>query len=196
LFNHFDQAILSRNRRGPPPGHRRGARPDIIAPPPERYQHGPVERLEKAIGDHTGAVGRPYRSVDTLAIMERRGTITAAMRAAGETYREKFKTAQLDPLHAADLGRTRGNYGGAALALKIEAAREHIWRATLAVGGLASPGGSCLWHVLGWERSLKEWAIEQGWNHRQIAQETASGILVAALGMLEAHYQGKCSNPT
>jgi hypothetical protein len=45
-----------------------------------------------------------------------------------------------------------------------------------------------LWHVLGWERSLKEWALEQGWSGRRVSQESASGILVAALGALEAHF--------
>jgi hypothetical protein len=45
-----------------------------------------------------------------------------------------------------------------------------------------------LWHVLGWERSLKEWALEQGWSGRRVSQETASGILIAALGVLESHF--------
>ena len=65
-----------------------------------------------------------------------------------------------------------------------EAARSAVWRAIQAVGGIASPAGSCLWHVLGWERSLKEWAQEQGWAGRRVSQEAASGILVAALGAL------------
>jgi hypothetical protein len=43
--------------------------------------------------------------------------------------------------------------------------------------------------VLGWERSLKEWALEQGWNGRRVSQEAASGILIAALGALEAHFR-------
>ena len=71
----------------------------------------------------------------------------------------------------------------------MESAREHVWRALVAVGGPGSPAGSCLWHVVGWERSLKEWALEQGWNGRRVSQEAASGILIAALGILEAHYR-------
>ena len=63
-----------------------------------------------------------------------------------------------------------------------------MWRAIQSVGGIASPAGSCLWHVLGWERSLKEWALEQGWSGRRVSQESASGILVAGLGALEAHF--------
>ena len=49
-------------------------------PTPERRQHGAIERLERAIGDAAGHPSRPYRAVDTLAIMQRRGSITAGMR--------------------------------------------------------------------------------------------------------------------
>ena len=63
-----------------------------------------------------------------------------------------------------------------------------MWRAIQVVGGIASPAGSCLWHVLGWQQSLKEWAIEQGWSGRRVSPEAASGILIAALGALESHH--------
>ncbi len=126
--------------------------------------------------------------------MERRGSITAGMRQAGEDFRARFTIAQLDPLRAVDLGLLRFGDGGArpdcdGPGLRIEAARRSVWQAIQAVGGLASPAGSCLWHVLGWERSVKEWALEQGWSGRRVSQETASGILIAALGALEAHFR-------
>jgi hypothetical protein len=160
---------------------------------PERRQHGVVERLERAIGDAAGLPSRPYRAVDTLAIMQRRGSISGGMRQAGEDFRARFAVAQLDPLRALDLSHLRlgdkslGREGDAPGA-RIEAARRAVWRAIQAVGGIASPAGSCLWHVLGWEHSVKEWAIEQGWSGRRVSPETASGILVAALGALEAHF--------
>jgi hypothetical protein len=128
--------------------------------------------------------------------MERRGTITPGMRQAGEDFRMRFATAQLDPLSAFDISRPRidrrfkltseGDSNS-----RIENARDAVWRAILAVGGLDSAGGSCLWHVLGWERSLKEWALERGWSGRRVSQEVASGILIAALGTLEAHFAGR-----
>ena len=163
-------------------------------PTPERRQHGLVEQLDGTIGDTAGHPSRPYRAVDTLLIMQRRGSITAGMRQVGEDFRARFALAALDPLRAVDLSRLRlgersprpDNDGPA---LRIEAARTQVWRAIQAVGGIASPGGSCLWHVLGWERSLKEWALEQGWSGRRVSQESASGILVAALGALEAHFR-------
>jgi len=159
----------------------------------ERYQHGVVERLERTIGDSSGRPSRPYRSVDTLAAMERRGSITAGMRQAGEDFRDRFAVAQLDPLRAFDSSRPRigsgaGFRSGKEPGSRIENAREVVWRAILAVGGLSSAGGSCVWHVLGWQRSLKEWALEQGWSGRRVSQEAASGILIASLGALEAHF--------
>ena len=161
-------------------------------PTPERLRHGEVEQLRQAMPDAAGRPSRPYRAVDTLAAMERRGSITAAMRHAGEDFRARFALAQLDPLRALDLSHLRlGEHSprpdGAGPGARIEAARRAVWNAIRAVGGIASPGGSCLWHVLGWERTLKEWALEQGWSGRRVSQEAASGILVAALGALEGH---------
>ena len=161
-------------------------------PTSERRRHGPIERLDRAIPDAAGRPSRPYRAVDTLAIMERRGTISPGMRQAGEDFRARFALAQLDPLRALDLHLRLGERSlrndGQPAGARIEAARGAVWRAVQALGGIASPAGSCLWHVLGWERSVKEWALEQGWSGRRVSQEAASGILVAALGALEAHY--------
>jgi hypothetical protein len=164
-----------------------------LAPTPERRNHGLIERVDAPIADQTGRPGRPYRAIDTLAAMERRRSITAGMRQAGEDFRARFAVAQLDPLRVPDWSRLR--HGGPSRfndadgpALRVEAARNAVWRAILAVGGIGSPAGSCLWHVVGWERSLKEWALEQGWSGRRVSQETASGILIAALGALEGHF--------
>jgi hypothetical protein len=57
-----------------------------------------------------------------------------------------------------------------------------------ALGGISSPAGSCVWHVLGLQRSMPEWAIRQGGGGRSVRQEQGQGILVAALGMLAAHF--------
>jgi hypothetical protein len=63
-----------------------------------------------------------------------------------------------------------------------------VWRALTAVGGIASPAGSCLWHVLGCEWSVRQWAQREGWGGRRVSEEIASGVLVGALGVLQAHY--------
>jgi hypothetical protein len=121
--------------------------------------------------------------------MERRGSITAEMFDAGDDFRTQFNKAHLDPLHAASF-ELRGLSLKAEPGLSTTASRERVWRALVAVGGIASPAGSCIWHVLGLEQSLKRWAIEQVTRGRRVDQEQASGILIAALGMLERHYAG------
>ncbi len=190
-----EKAIMDQAKRKP--ASPRASHPaSDTAPSPERQRHGPVERLERPIADLAGRPSRPYRAVDTLAIMERRGSITAGMRQAGEDFRARFAVAQLDPLRAIDLSHLRlGEHSprpdADAPGLRIEAARTAVWRAIQAVGGIGSPAGSCLWHVLGWEQSVKEWALEQGWSGRRVGQEAAAGILIAALGALESHFDGR-----
>jgi Domain of unknown function (DUF6456) len=161
-------------------------------PTPERRSRGIVERVERPIADEQGRPSRPYRAIDTLGTMERRGSITPGMRQAGEDFRARFAIAQLDPLRAPDWSRPRERSASRFTAdepgARIEGAREAVWRAIQAVGGPGSPAGSCLWHVVGWEQSLKEWALHQGWNGRLVSQEAASGILIAALGTIEMHF--------
>jgi hypothetical protein len=67
-------------------------------------------------------------------------------------------------------------------------ARRLVGNALDALGGLGSPGGSCVWHILGLQRSIREWAMRQGWGGRPVRVEQAQGILVAALGVLAGHY--------
>jgi hypothetical protein len=127
-------------------GYRVRRRPPVgevadIVPTAERHNHGIVERLEQTIGDSSGRPSRPYRFVDTLAAMERRGSITAGMRQAGEDFRDRFAIAQLDPLRAFDTSRLRigsgaGFRSGNEPGSRIENAREAVWHAILAVGGL------------------------------------------------------------
>jgi hypothetical protein len=42
--------------------------------------------------------------------------------------------------------------------------------------------------VVGDERKLKEWALQQDWNGRRISEESASRILISALGSLAGSY--------
>jgi hypothetical protein len=165
---------------------------DIVSP--ERLRHGAVELAPAVLADAAGRPSRPYRAIDTLTMMERRGSITAGMRQAGEDFRRRFALAQLDPLRALDLSRLSlgdkpSRRDDHAPGMRAELARASVWKAIRAVGGIASPAGSCLWHVVGWERSLKEWALEQGWAGRRVSPEVASGILVAALGALEGQFK-------
>ena len=172
--------MRSARRKTPP-------RDDGAGPTRERWQKGDVEILAAAIADEGGRPSRPYRRVDLLGWLARKGTITPEMRQAGEDFHALFQRASLDPLRAPDLARTP-HLGARRLdrSESQEAAREKLSRALAAVGGLSSPAGSCLWFVVGCENSIKDWALRQGWNGRAIGQEQASGVLVAALGTLQA----------
>ena len=163
-----------------------------IPPPQERGQHGKVERFAEQIADSDGAIGLPFRSIDILAALARRGVITSEMRAAGETFRDEFYRAQLGALRAADVSRPPGghqNPSGPSFA--IQRARERLWDAIAAVGGMVSDAGSCCWHVLGLEDTLKTWGENRAWrmSGRPINPHEARGILIAALGMLASHYE-------
>ncbi len=184
------------SKRGPP--KRKGTRDrngrlvDQGSPTHERYAHGGIERLEKQISDNDGRPSQPYRAISPLMAMERSGVITPRMFDAGEKFRVRFGVALLDPLHAADLIRAQmsRSTSGTEPSLRVEGARRSVWRAICAIGGLASPAGSCVWNVVGCEQPLKEWALEQGWGgRRDLDRSAASGILIAALGALEEYYR-------
>ena len=162
---------------------------DLIWPPtPERLCHGEVEQLNCPIADEHGRPARPFQAVDILVAMERRGSITPGMRGAGQDFRETFQRAHLDPLRAQKLERT-GFSPTALPGFRIEAARERVWQTIRMIGGLGSPPGPCLWHVVGLEETIRHWAMLQEWRRKHLDQETASGILIASLGMLEALQQ-------
>ena len=66
-------------------------------------------------------------------------------------------------------------------------ARRRVHQAMAALGGISGPAGSCVWHVVGLQRSVREWAMRQAWGGRPVDHKAAAGILIAALGMLAAH---------
>jgi hypothetical protein len=67
-------------------------------------------------------------------------------------------------------------------------ARRRVDAAMDALGGLGSPAGGCVWHVIGLQCSIREWAMRQGWGGRPINEKQAQGILIAALGVLAGYY--------
>jgi hypothetical protein len=115
------------------------------------------------------------------------------MAAAGETFHDAFRRAGLDSMAAANpqrvpvqLSSGRGLWrapGG------NERARLAVAGALVALGGYASPGGSCAWHVLGCEWSLRQWATSVNWAKGRIDHAVARGILIADLGVLEGHFR-------
>jgi hypothetical protein len=137
--------------------------------------------------DPDGRVVYHHRTVDTLGKMLRAGTITPEMHDAAKDFQAAFIVANLDPLRALPILRVPGTGRDPDPNERQLHARDRVHGALQALGGISSPAGSCVWHVVGMQRSVREWAIRQGWGGRAVDQKQAQGILVAALGMLAAH---------
>jgi hypothetical protein len=135
--------------------------------------------------------GRPvvhHRTVDTLGRMLRAGTITKDMHDAARDFQAAFTIAHFDTVRCMALVRLPGSSGELRLTEAQLDARRRVGEALDALGGLGSPAGSCVWHVVGLQCSIREWAMRQGWGGRPVRIEQAQGILVAALGVLAGYY--------
>jgi hypothetical protein len=98
-----------------------------------------------------------------------------------------FIVANLDPLRALPILRVPGTGREPDLSERQLRARRRVHEPMAALGGISSPAGSCVWHVVGLQRSVREWAMRQGWGGRSVDHKAAAGILIAGLGMLAAH---------
>jgi hypothetical protein len=137
--------------------------------------------------DPDGRIVLHHRTVDTLGQMLRAGTMTAEMYDAAKDLQASFIVANLDPLRALPIVRVPGTGHQPELNERQLGARRRVYEAMQALGGISSPAGSCVWHVVGLQQSIREWAMRQGWGGRPVDQKEAKGILVAALGMLANH---------
>jgi hypothetical protein len=159
----------------------------IVAGRPVIQRHGNV--LEPVY--EADPEGRPvvhHRTVDTLGIMLRAGTITKDMHDAARDFQAQFTVARFDVVRCMPLMRLPGSRGPGDLTDAQVDARRRVGNALDALGGLGSPAGSCVWHVVGLQRSIREWAMRQGWGGRPVRIEQAQGIMIAGLGMLKRHY--------
>jgi hypothetical protein len=130
--------------------------------------------------------GRPvlrHRVVDTLGKMLRAGTIAQEMHDAARDFQASFTVA----LRALPVARVTGTGHELDWSERQLDARRRVHEVMDVLGGMSSPAGSCVWHVVGLQCSVREWALRLGWGGRPVRQEQAQGILVAALGMLAAH---------
>jgi hypothetical protein len=138
--------------------------------------------------DPEGRIVVHNRLVDTLARMHKSGTISEPMLDAGRRFQRQFIMAQFDPLKAADIARIPGNGREPDPGDTTLGARRQVHGALRALGGRDGSLGSAAWHVLGCGRSVRDWALRQGWAGRQVRREQAEGMLIAALDLLAGHY--------
>jgi hypothetical protein len=138
--------------------------------------------------DPDGKIVVHHRLVDTLGRMLKSGTIDQAMHDTGRDFQAAFIIAQLDPLRALPILRVPGTGREPDLNERQLHARRRVQDAMQALGGHGSPTGSWAWHVLGCQRSIREWAMRQGWGGRSLHVQQAQGIALAALDLLARHF--------
>lgn len=138
--------------------------------------------------DPDGRIVVHHRTVDALGKMLKAATIDQEMHDVALDFQANFIIANLDPLRAVPILRVPGTGREPDLSERQLDARRRVHEAMQALGGMSSPAGSCVRHVVGLQRSVRAWAIRQGWGGRSIRQEQAQGILVAALGVLAPHF--------
>jgi hypothetical protein len=152
-----------------------------------RLQHGGFSEPVREADPETGTPVLHRRAIDTLGLMLANGTITQEMHDAGGCFRALFRRASLDGMVRSPLVRLPGKSADALSERTIDARRK-VADALDALGGHHSAAGSCAWHVLGLEMSVREWAIRQGWGGRPVSPPQAQGMLVATLAVLAGHF--------
>lgn len=160
---------------------------NLSKPSSWRLQHGGFGEAFRDADPETGTAVQHRRAVDSIAAMFANGTITPEMHEAGAMFRTQFRSAALDGVRTTQLLRIPGASGDTMTERQV-AARQRVLSAMDILGGLHSPGGSAVWHVLGLECSIREWGSQQGWQGRPIAPAQAQGMSTAALAVLAMHY--------
>ena len=152
-----------------------------------RLQHGGFSEPVREADPETGTPVLHRRAIDTLGLMLANGTITQEMHDAGGCFRALFRRASLDGMVRSPLVRLPGKSADALSERTIDA-RRRVADALDALGGHDSAAGSCAWHVVGLEMSVREWAMRQGWGGRPVSPPQAQGMLVATLAVLAGHF--------
>jgi len=162
-------------------------REDLSKPSVWRLQHGGFDPPSFDLDPESGAVVVHRRAVDTLGMMLSNGTITEPLYDAGVQFRTQFRKAAIEHVATSAMLRLPGGGGDQMLEGTIHA-RRRIADAMDVLGGHDSATGSCAWHVLGTEASVREWAMRQGWGGKLVSPPQAQGILVATLTVLAVHF--------
>ncbi len=162
----------------------RRARQDLI----EIWEHGAAENPPAADALLDDIKNACSRLIDHPRLVPARDDIRPGLR-----YLIVGDTVALHRIidEGIDIIRVDGDEGGALLLDRVGEAGI-VYRQTDVphelVGGVGSPAGSCVWHVVGLQRSIREWAMRQGWGGRPIGEKPAQGVLIAALGVLAGWY--------
>lgn len=166
------QATIKENVISPTNERAKQTEAGIERAEPERQGAGTRQFL-----DARGEPGAPWRVIDVLALLERRGSIDAGQRAAGERYRACYERAGHAGASAAQLIRAGGRGGDSGLEAKIRAG-EALARAKNLLGG-RGPLVSVCDAVLGQGQTLRTYDAVSGRRNGR-----AAAMLIDALEIL------------
>ncbi len=158
---------------------------------------GPALVRTKIAGDgdngdngDSGPPAYPMRAGDTVDALEKKGRIDHKAAAGARKFEAIFQAASLQGLASRDPGMMPGAHnahGGEPH--RILQARDHVWAAISALGGIGTPGANIAWDVLGLGMTIKAHAQRcQFGQGRSLNPMTATGILVQACFTLAVHY--------
>ncbi len=162
-----------------------------------RLRHDPLDdgqpalvRGEVASDDGRGAPVQVMRAPDTIDALVNKGRIDHRAAAGARKFEGIFQGASLHGLANRDIRVLPGSFDpGSAAPHRILSAREEVWQAMRALGGIGTPGANVVWDVLGLGMTIKAHAERcQFGNGRSLNPMTATGILVQSCFTLAAYY--------
>ncbi|MBF0140105.1 MAG: hypothetical protein HQL74_07480 [Magnetococcales bacterium] len=149
----------------------------VPAPGPGDRKYGlSVEFSEK------GAVKLRKRIQDTLEILYNKGHINIQQYNAGKRFQNDFTIASLDTLRAFDPNRV--STGREPNWDKIDEARKNVSRAMDYLGGVDTPAGAAVWHIIG----LGEQPFEYVRTTNVYDIKYVLGMLASALCIMGSRY--------
>lgn len=124
-----------------------------------------------------------------LERMHARGSLSRPMLEAARRFHAHFQISHFSDIRSMSLvaPSSTPSHGGDLSDHQLDA-RNHVRTALNEIGGISSLLGSCMWHVVGLEHSMREWRVMRSWTERPLNAHNATGILIAALDHLARHY--------
>jgi hypothetical protein len=168
-----------------------------MAPSNWRMQHDPLgeggralARVEVSGEDGRGPASYPMRAADTVDALLNKGRIDHGAAAAAKKFEEIFHRASLEGVASRDIRLIPGEGAlGGPEPHRILRARDDVWDAIRALGGIGSPGANIAWDVLGLGMTIKAHAERcQFGGGRSLNPMTATGILVQSCFTLAVHF--------
>ena len=114
--------------------------------------------------DDDGRTVKHFRCVDTLGLLLKGGSISAAQHDAGQQFATDFARAFASGIVTARLdGLPCGTRSGELMVERNARVARDVRAALDAVGGSTTPAGEALWHIVGLGMSIREWALRSAW---------------------------------